>query len=168
MHASPTRSPTLNGAAPLAAADARTAAQIRVLYAGNAEFARMQFASEAPQLHLVIAGKDVGKESNGQPANVDVALVDSGAPGVNAAALVEEFRGAHPDVPIVLAVDPAIEDAARLALQLQVDDYTVKSPGWVARLPVRLSVTLARGRRSRELAATQKSAERLRSIVEAA
>src|SRR5690349_5315413 len=107
MHSSPTRSPASDGAPRPASADARSAAKIRVLYAGNADFARAQFASEAPQLQLVVAGQDAASGSDRPAADaaaLDVALVDSGSPGVNAAALVEDFRARHPGLPIVLAV----------------------------------------------------------------
>jgi PAS domain S-box-containing protein len=144
--------------------------KINVLYSGNADFARVQFAAEAPQLHLVIdAGARSGAASdtgaNGGPA-LDVAFIDCGSPGVNAASLVEQLRERQPGLPIVIALDPSVDDAARLALDLQAEDYTVKSPGWLGRLQVRLAMVVARQRRARQLEAVRAIEERLRSIVE--
>lgn len=147
------------------AIDPRASAKIRVLYAGNADFARVQFGSEAPQLQLVVAS-DAGIQITDGVA--DVAFIDTGTPGMNAAALLDEWRGRHLSLPVVLAVDPAVIDAARLAVDLHVDDYTVKSPGWVARLPVRLAVVVARHRRLAQLDIVRKREARLRSIVESA
>jgi PAS domain S-box-containing protein len=152
--------------------DPRGARKIQVLYAGDMEFARSQFASEAPELQLTAAA-DVLKAGSGSAAAagrpaVDVAFVDCGAPNVNAAALLEELRQQRPDLPVVLAVDPSRDDGVRAAVELQADDYTVKAPGWLSRLPVRLAIVISRQRRLGELQALQAREQRLRSIVESA
>ena len=143
--------------------------KITVLYSGNADFARVQFAAEAPLLHLVMdveaLGAASGSAAGDRPA-IDVAFIDCGSPGVNAASLVEELRRRQPGLPIVIALDPGVDDAARLALDLQADDYTVKSPGWLSRLQVRLAMVVARQRRARQLEAVRAIEQRLRSIVE--
>src|SRR6185436_17503323 len=89
--------------------------KITVLYSGNADFARVQFATEAPLLHLVMdveaRSAASGPGATDRPV-VDVAFIDCGSPGVNAAALVEELRARQPGLPIVIALDPGVDDAA--------------------------------------------------------
>ncbi len=152
---------------------ADTARKTRVLYAGDMEFAKAQFASVAPQLHLIPAATVLGRGADATPAaneSPDAALIDCGAAGVDARSIVESIRARGLDVPIVLALDPGgAEDApTRLTADLRVDDYTVKLPGWLARLTSRLEFAIAHHRRRRSLDALQASSERLRTVVESA
>jgi PAS domain S-box-containing protein len=133
------------------------------------EFARAQFASDAPQLQLVAIADALTQASRPETRGAfDVAFLDSGSPSVNAAALVIELRRTLPSLPIVLALDPGRDDAARTAWQLGVDDYTVKSPGWLSRLTVRMSLAIARHERAARGEQLTAQADRLRSIVETA
>jgi len=151
---------------------ADTARKTRVLYAGDMEFAKAQFASVAPQLHLIPAATILGRSAEAAPASgesPDAALIDCGA-GVDARSIVDSIRARGLDVPIVLALDPGgAEDApTKLTADLRVDDYTVKLPGWLARLTSRLEFAIAHHRRRRSLDALQASSERLRTVVESA
>jgi PAS domain S-box-containing protein len=149
------------------------ARRTRVLYAGDMEFAKAQFASVAPQLHLVPASGVLspGSTSAAAPADaIDVALIDCGAPGVDPQAIVDAIRARGLDLPIVLALDPNAGESGstKVTSELRVDDYTVKLPGWLARLTARLEFAIAHHRRRRSLDALQVSAERLRAVVESA
>lgn len=151
---------------------ADTARKTRVLYAGDMELAKAQFASVAPQLHLIPTATILGKGGDAAPASgesLDAALIDFAA-GVDARSIVDSIRARGLDLPIVLALDPGgPEDApAKLTAELRVDDYTVKLPGWLGRLTSRLEFAIAHHRRRRSLDAVQASAERLRTVVESA
>src|SRR5688500_16483812 len=151
---------------------ADTARKTRVLYAGDMEFAKAQFASVAPQLHLIPVAAVLGKGADAAlPSNEspDVALIDCGA-SVDARATVDSLRARGLDVPIVLALDPggAEDSPTKFTAELRVDDYTVKLPGWLTRLTSRLEFAIAHHRRRRSLDTLQASAERLRTVVESA
>ena len=150
---------------------ADTARKTRVLYAGDMEFARAQFASVAPQLHLIPAATVLARAADAAPGNEapDVAVIDCGA-GLDARSIVDSIRARGLDVPIVLALDPGgAQDApTKLAADLKVDDFTVKLPGWLGRLTARLEFAIAHHRRRRSLDALHTSAERLRTVVESA
>ena len=152
---------------------AEGARKTRVLYAGDMEFAKAQFASVAPQLQLFPAAAVLTSGASAPPASgetPDVALIDCGAPGVDPRALVDAIRARGLDLPIVLALDPGGSDNApnRVSAELRVDDYTVKLPGWLARLTSRLEFAIAHHRRRRSLETLQIAAERLRTVVESA
>ena len=152
------------------AADSADGQKIRLFYAGDMDFARPQFASEAPQLDLLPVNENVIRDArakNSAPP-VDVAFIDCSSPGVNAPWLLEEIRRAFPTLPIVVAVDPGRDDAAREAIELRADDYTVKSPRWLTRLPVRLGIVIKRHRRLSEADSLKAHEQRLRSIIESA
>ena len=151
---------------------ADTARKTRVLYAGDMEFAKAQFASVAPQLHLIPVAAALGKSADAALSaseSPDVALIDCGA-GVDARSTVDSLRARGLDVPIVLALDPggSEESPTKFTAELRVDDYTVKLPGWLGRLTSRLEFAIAHHRRRRSLDALQASAERLRTVVESA
>jgi len=151
---------------------ADSARKTRVLYAGDMDFAKAQFASVAPQLHLIPVAAVLGKSADTTQGfeSPDVVLIDCSAPGVDARSVVEGIRARGLDVPVVLALDPGVaEDSpTRVTAELRVDDYTVKLPGWLARLTSRLEFAIAHHRRRRSLDALQASAERLRTVVESA
>ena len=152
------------------AADSPGSQKIRLFYAGDMDFARPQFASEAPQLELLAVNETTIRDARAKDSTppVDVAFIDCSSPGVNAPWLLEEIRRAFPTLPVVVAVDPGRDDAAREAVDLRADDYTVKSPRWLARLPVRLGIVIKRQRRLNEADALRSHEQRLRSIIESA
>jgi PAS domain S-box-containing protein len=101
-------------------------------------------------------------------ANVDVALIDCSAPGINAPQIVSQLRALRLPIPIVLVLDPGAENGAAMALSLEGDDYTVKTPGWLGRLPVRLQIVVSRYRRLYELEVMAAREQRIRMAVERA
>ncbi|HKY23234.1 MAG TPA: PAS domain S-box protein [Vicinamibacterales bacterium] len=144
--------------------------KIRLLYAGDMDFARAQFASEAPRLELVAATEASIRDakSKGAAPPADVAFIDCSSSGVNATRLLQELRSAFPGMPVVVAVDPGRADAARDAVDLKADDFTVKSPGWLGRLPVRLGMVLSRQSHLSQFDTVRSREERLRGILESA
>lgn len=144
-------------------------ARLRVLYAGDIDLARPQFAAGARHLTLVPVSDVLGAfGGRSVAAGVDVALIDCGAPGINAPQLMSQLRALHVPVPIVLVIDPGVENFASIALSLHSDDYTVKTPGWLGRLPVRLQIVASRYRRLKELEGSGQLEERLKAAVERA
>lgn len=121
-------------------------AKLRVLYAGDIDLARAQFAANA-RLALAPIGSVLGQSGSGA-TDADVAVIDDGAPGVNAPRVIAELRAVSNTIPIVLLLDPSNENGPATALSLRCDDYTVKHPGWQNRLPVRLQIAIGRHRRS--------------------
>ena len=79
------------------------------------DFARPQFASEAPQLELFAVNESTIRDARAKDSAppVDVAFIDCSSPGVNAPWLLEELRRAFPTLPVVVAVDPGRDDSAR-------------------------------------------------------
>lgn len=144
------------------------ASKIRVLCAGQSDIVRAQFASEAPQIRLLTSEEASVALTGTSKAAIDVAFVDCGAPGLNAAAWLADLRLRRVDIPVVVAIDPGAEDAARLAADLRADDYTVKSPGWLSRLPARLGIAVTRHRSLSRFETIRANEQRLRSIVESA
>lgn len=143
--------------------------QLRVLYAGDIELARPQFASGARQLSLVPLSEVVGTfGGRGVAAGLDVAVIDCGAPGLNAPQVVSQLRTLRLPIPLVLVIDPSVENGASMALSLQSDDYTVKTPGWLSRLPVRLEIVVSRYRRLKQLETAGQLEQRLKAAVERA
>ncbi len=153
-----------------AAAHQRTdQTQLRVLYAGDIELARPQFASSARQLSLVPISEVVGTfGGRGVAAGIDVAVIDCGAPGLNASQVVSQLRTLRLPIPLVLVIDPSVENGAAMALSLQSDDYTIKTPGWLSRLPVRLEIVTSRYRKLRQLETAGQLEQRLKAAVERA
>lgn len=143
--------------------------QIGVLYAGDIELARPQFASSARHLTLVPITDVIGAfGGRGVAAGIDVAVIDCAAPGVNAAQTVAQLRALRRSLPILLVIDPGIENGASMALSLQTDDYTVKTPGWLGRLPTRLQIVVNRHRRIEQLESGGRIEQRLKTAVEKA
>ena len=144
--------------------------RIRLFYAGDMDFARPQFASEAPQLDLVALNETAIRDARAKDSTppVEAAFIDCSSPGLNAPRLLDELRRAFPTLPIVVGVDPSREDAAREAVEMRADDYTVKSPRWLARLPVRLGLVIRRQRRLSEAEGVKAQEQRLRWIIESA
>lgn len=142
---------------------------IRVLYAGDIELARPQFASSARQLTLTPITDVIGAfGGRGAAAGVDAAVIDCGAPGVNAPQVVSQLRALRLAIPIVLLIDPGVENGAAMALSLGSDDYTVKTPGWLGRLPVRLQIVISRHRRLQQLELTGALEQRMKAAIERA
>jgi PAS domain S-box-containing protein len=167
--------PTATSELALAEADGSAhAGKIRVLFAGDMDFARAQFAAEAPQLALIpmadgLAARSADRPPERGPAAIaDVAFIDCAAPHVNAPVLLEELRRLWRELPVVIAVDPGRDRSPRAAVELGADDYTVKSPGWLVRLSARLELVIARHRRLAQLEALRTIEQRLRTVVESA
>jgi PAS domain S-box-containing protein len=143
--------------------------QIGVLYAGDIELARPQFASSARHLTLVPITDVIGAfGGRSVAAGVDVAVIDCAAPGVNATQIVAQLRALRLPIPILLVIDPGVENGAATALSLQADDYTVKTPGWLGRLPTRLQIVVNRHRRIKQLENGSHLEQRLKAAVEKA
>ncbi|WP_020146273.1 EAL domain-containing protein [Thioalkalivibrio sp. ALJ15] len=151
---------------------------LAVLYVEHNEFdiglARRELARRAPNIHLTVqrsaeAALEVLPTSPEEPLALDLLLVDYRLPamdGLELARIVRHERGL--DLPVVLLTGQGTEDLAARALRMGVDDYVLKSEGYLKGLPAVLDQVHVHARLRRERAALAASERRYREVIEQA
>ncbi|MEW6490490.1 MAG: response regulator, partial [Thermodesulfobacteriota bacterium] len=124
----------------------RRSRPLRVLYAEPNDFdvdlTRRYLTQHASHIHLevVTGGAEVLARLPGStqdPLPWDVVLLDYRLPGLDALEVVKALRQERGlTVPIVLVTGQGTEEVAVEALRLGAQDYVVKRPGYLTRLPV--------------------------------
>ena len=156
----------------------RQATAIHVLYgAGNfqdSDSTRKHFIQYAPFIHLDIVSSGQAvldvlshhmQNSIGYPC--DVVLLGDQLPDVMLPALIREiFIVRKLDIPIVLISSGESHELAVQAFQTGVDDYVIKSPGYLNYLPHVLENVFHRMQVEREKEALKKSEEYYRMLTE--
>lgn len=156
---------------------ARVAHPLEVLYAephaADAELTRIHLAQHAPhiQIEVVHNAAQVLQRLPDNPADTppyQVLLLDYRLPGTDALELTRILRQErHLAIPIVLITGQGTEDSAAAALRLGIDDYLVKSEGYLYALPATLEKVQRQVELAREKAALQEANERLNHILAA-
>ena len=99
----------------------------------------------------------------------DVVLLEHLLPGLDTLDLIKELRGARGvQLPIVLVAGQGSEEEAAEALFLGVDDYLVKSAGYLHKLPVTIENLCHQADLIRERASLQESEKRTRLLLDSA
>lgn len=148
---------------------------LRVLYLENnvldSESTRRHFASHAPHIHLemVHSARDLFQRlpEAGARGEIDALLLDYSGQELNSLDLLKELRQIHHlDLPIVMVTAQGDEELAAQALRLGANDYVVKNPGYLFRLPGLLESAYHRVQLLREQVALKTSEERYRRLAE--
>ncbi len=156
----------------------RRARPIRVLYAednaADANLTRRHLAQHAPHIQLQVAAEAQGvldrfPVGGALPPDIDVVLLDYLLPGCNALDLVRILRSERGvELPIVLVTGQGSEEVAAEALFLGVDDYLVKSEGYLHKLPATIESNCHRADLLRERISLQESETRARLLLDSA
>ena len=152
---------------------------VRVLYAEHNSFdvslTRREFARAAPHLQLEVvdsADEVLARLDGGVAADAvypDILLLDYRLPGMDGLELARRIRSERGlDIPVILVTGQGTEELAAQALRLGVDDYVLKSGGYLKGLPVLVDQVVARGRLRREQAALAESERRYRQVIDSA
>jgi PAS domain S-box-containing protein len=148
---------------------------LRVLYLennlGDIETTCHHFTHHAPHIHLEIVHtvKDFFQHlpKTGARDEYDTLLLDYYGQELNSLDLLKELRQMHRlDLPIVLVTAQGDEELAAQALRLGANDYVVKNPGYLFRLPGLLENAYHRVQMLREQVALRASEERYRRLAE--
>ncbi|OOC10137.1 EAL domain-containing protein [Thioalkalivibrio halophilus] len=152
---------------------------VHVLYAEHNGFdvslTRREFARAAPHLQLeVVDSADevlsrLEEGFDGDASYPDILLLDYRLPGMDGLELARRIRAERGlDIPVILVTGQGTEELAAQALRLGVDDYVLKSGGYLKGLPVLVDQVVARGRLRREQAALAASEHRYRQVIDSA
>ena len=152
---------------------------VRVLYAEHNSFdvslTRREFARSAPHLRMEVVGsadevlRRLDSAAAGEEIAPDILLLDYRLPGMDGLELARRIRAERAmDIPVILVTGQGTEELATQALRLGVDDYVLKSGGYLKGLPVLVDQVVARGRLRREQAALAESERRYRQVIEGA
>ena len=95
----------------------------------------------------------------------DLVILDSELHGTDGLAGLRACKLRWPDLPVVMLISLAREEIAEEALLAEVDDYVLKSPHYVARLPAAVRSAIQRASQRRAL---RESEERHRTLAKAA
>lgn len=132
---------------------------------------RCHFASHAPHIHLEIV-HSLAEEFNrfpggGAPVEYDALMLDCPSRDLNVLDMLKELRQIRGlDLPIVLLSGHGDEDVAAQALRFGADDYVVKSPGYLFRLPGLLENAYHRAQLLREQSVLSLSEKRFQRLME--
>lgn len=148
---------------------------LRVLYLDNnvmdSEATRRHFASHAPHIHLetVHSTRELFHQlpEARMRGEIDALLLDYYGQELNSLDLLKDLRQMHHlDLPIVMVTAQGDEELAAQALRLGANDYVVKNPGYLFRLPGLLESAYHRVQMLREQMALKASEERYRRLAE--
>lgn len=112
--------------------------QLRVLYAeqnaSDADLTRRYLSRYAPHISLEVVAS--GEEVLAREQSHDVLLLDYRLPGLNALEVVKVLRQERGlEIPIMLVTGHGSEEVAVQALRLGVNEYLVKTEGYLQQLP---------------------------------
>lgn len=158
------------------AASARRVNSLRVLYAERdttaADRARQHLAQHAPHIRLDIV-HDVHDVLSRLPrdaserSDYDAVLLDYRQPGLDALEVVGRVRDERGlDVPLVLITARGSEAVVASALQLGIDGYLTKHPGYLHELAATLESACRKVELLRERASLRESESRMRLLLE--
>jgi PAS domain S-box-containing protein len=154
---------------------ARPARALRVLYAEHnahdLDLTRRYFAAYAAHIQVQHAGDAAAvlaclPHRDGEPAPVDVLLVDHRLPGesgLEVLKLVREELGL--DLPVVIVTGQGSEEVAAMAMRLGATDYVVKHQNYLVALPAVLENAFHRVQAERERDALARSEQRLALVL---
>ena len=153
-------------AAATPAADAADASRpLRIGYAGDIQFLKGALGVDRSQLQVTPLAQAMTDAAGGRAA-LDAVVLDHGARDADTAGAIAEVKRLELAVPVVLLVDPPDETTTLRTFDGSVEDCLVKTPGWTARLPLRLAAICARYKQARELDALRAREGRLRTLVD--
>ena len=153
-------------AAATPAAEAADASRpLRIGYAGDIQFLKGALGVDRSQLQVTPLAQAMTDAAGGRAA-LDAVVLDHGARDADTAGAIAEVKRLELAVPVVLLVDPPDETTALRTFDGSVEDCLVKTPGWTARLPMRLATICARYRQARELDGLRAREGRLRTLVD--
>jgi diguanylate cyclase (GGDEF)-like protein/PAS domain S-box-containing protein len=146
-----------------------------VLYAEHnpqdADLTRRHLMRYAPQIRLTVVG-DVSHLLQRLPIDAsmtcefDVVLLDYRLPGLNALEAVKIIRVERGlDIPVIMVSGQGSEEVVAQALQLGVDHYISKHPGYLHELPSSLEKVLHQTELVRERVQLRETTERLEYVL---
>ncbi len=151
---------------------------LKVLYAeddlADIELTRRHLAQHAPHIQLD-AVHDFADVLAALPQHADTAcdydavLLDYLLPDGNALDVVKMLRRQRGlDLPLLLVTGTGSEEIAARALSLGIDDYLVKQPGYLHKLPAAIESVCHRSELLHERASLQESEQRVRLLLDSA
>lgn len=157
------------------AAKNRRSQSLRLLYAEHnpqdADLTRRHLTRYAPHIRLTVVG-DVQHllqrlpTEAGMTCEFDVVLLDYRLPGLNALEAVKILRVERGlDIPVIMVSGQGSEEVAAQALQLGVDHYISKHPGYLHELPSSLEKVLRQTELVRERVQLRDTTERLEYVL---
>jgi diguanylate cyclase (GGDEF)-like protein/PAS domain S-box-containing protein len=151
--------------------------RLRVLYAehdaADIDLTRRHLERSAPYIRLTVVPDAVIALSHlpldrDQPCEFDVVLLDYRLPGIDALEAVKTIRQERGlDVPIVIVSGQGDEQVASQAMQIGVDDYIAKHPGYLYELAPTLEKVHRQAELLREQAALKQASRHLGYMLEA-
>jgi two-component system, cell cycle sensor histidine kinase and response regulator CckA len=132
------------------------------------EFALRASHIEAECVETLASARARLKQSSPDVLLFDLVLSDMTLPDGSGVSLVHFLRECRLQIPVVLIVSNENEENALSALRAGVDDYVLKSGGYLSRLPIIFETVLHRYQAGivREQAALRASEEYFRSLIE--
>ncbi len=134
--------------------DSKTRVSARVLYVDDnshdVALVRRALEEAGEDFELVVAPSRTLLEHTLETRRFDVALTDFDVLGHAGLDIVDRIRERLDDVPVVLLTGTGSEAVAAEALRRGVDDYVIKTPEQIRRLPKRLNLLLEARRLRRE------------------
>ena len=151
---------------------------LRVLYAETdtveVENTLRHMAQSAPHIQIDVAPGaasvlDRLPRHRTDASNYDAVLLDYPLPDGNALEILDVLRQQRGlDLPVLLVTSQGSEELAAQALSLGVDDYLVKHPGYLLRLPTAIESICHRIELLHERASLQDSEQRVRLLLDSA
>jgi len=151
--------------------------RLRVLYAehdaADIDLTQRHLARYAPFIQLTIVPDAVIALSHLPPdrehsCDFDAVLLDYRLPGIDALEAVRTIRSErHLELPIVIVSGQGNEEIASKAMQLGVDDYIAKHPGYLFELAPTLEKVYRQAELLREQTALQQASRHLSFMLEA-
>ncbi len=103
-------------------------------------------SEDFPDLDLKIAATPEALRESLEESGFDVVILDGSVPWAKIRGLVEEIRGLHPECPMVLLTTPSREGEAVEALRRGLDNYILRTPGYLRRLQSTILGLIGRSR----------------------
>ncbi len=151
---------------------------LKVLYgedtSADIELTRRHLALHAPHIQIDVAHDVAGvlarlPQSRVERCDFDAVLLDYRLPDGNALHIVEILRRQRGlDLPLILVTGQGSEEIAAQAMSLGVDDYLIKQPGYLYKLPAAIESICHRYELLHERAALQDSEQRVRLLLDSA
>ena len=138
---------------------------LRIAYAGDVQFLKGALGADRSQLQVTALAQAMTEAASGRLV-LDAVVLDLNVRDADTAGAIAEAKRLELDVPVVLVVDPPDETTALRGFEGSVEECLVKTPGWTARLTLRLAAICARYKQARELDALRAREGRLRTLVD--
>ncbi|MCF1182712.1 EAL domain-containing protein [Marichromatium gracile] len=158
-------------------AEARHGLRLRVLYAernaDDADLTARHLARHAPHIHLTLVGSaeealDQLPSTTEDTSIFDVLLLDYRLPGLDALEALKQLRDDRDfALPVVIVSGQGGERVVARALQLGVDAYVLKQPGYLHQLTATLERIAHQAELARERAALRQTSTHLGLMLEA-